>query len=249
MIRGHGWDYENCTFVTSDKPCYTIIGYNDMVRNPNCSHKVLNNNNISHRAINVTRFRETLERFEYFFKGEIKNQSVCTFGKHTINTGENSPIAARNHRISVHWEKEIDEQFEKLLKNGIIRSNNSLWCSRDVPIAKKNGQLRLCIDYRPLTQITFKDKLGIPRTDDILDAVNQAKYFSTLDATSGYHQIQLNEEDFQKSALNWKGAHYEYRRMPFGICNAPVTFQRIMTKVLKKELWKCAAPYLNDIII
>lgn len=114
---------------------------------------------------------------------------VYIFGEHSINTRNNSPIAAINHRVPVQWEKEIDDQIDNLLKNGIRKPSNSPWCSRKVPITKKDGRLRLCIDYRPLNAITIKDKYPIPRIADILNALYQANYFSTLDATSGYHQV------------------------------------------------------------
>lgn len=120
--------------------------------------KFLNNINIPHGFINVTSHRETLERFDYLLKVEIDNQSVCTFGKHFINTGGNSPVAVKNHKAPVHWEQEIDEQISQLLKNGIIQPSNITWFSRVDPIAKKDSQLRLCIDYSPLDRTTIKDK-------------------------------------------------------------------------------------------
>lgn len=192
-------------FITSDRPAYTIIGYKDLLRNRIFLLKVLNNNNIPHSSMNVTTYRETLEQFDDFFKGEIDNQSVCTFGRHSINTEKNPPIAVNNHRIPAHWEEKIDEQIRGVFKNDIIQPRNSPWCSRVVLIAKKDGQTRLCIDYRPLNRITIKDEFPIPRINDILDALSQAKCFSTLNATSGYHQILLDEQYSEKQRLTGKG--------------------------------------------
>ncbi|MGL5708406.1 MAG: reverse transcriptase family protein, partial [Aeromonas sp.] len=114
---------------------------------------------------------------------------------------------------------------------------------------KKNGEMRLCIDFRELNRITIKDKYPLPRIDDILDSLAGAKVFSTLDATSGYFQIAINENDRPKTAFAWRGGLYEFNRMPFGLCNAPATFQRAMDKMFKNENGIFVIPYLDDIIV
>ncbi|KAF9760902.1 Retrovirus-related Pol polyprotein from transposon [Nosema granulosis] len=107
----------------------------------------------------------------------------------------------------------------------------------------------MCIDYRPLNKITVKDRYPLPRTDEILDALSGAEYFSSLDATSGYYQIPVDEGDKEKTAFAWKGGLYEFNRMPFGLCNAPATFQRTMDKILGEERGAYVLPYLDDIVI
>lgn len=139
--------------------------------------------------------------------------------------------------------------MNKLLENGIIRLSRSPWCSRIVSIKKKDGTLPVCVDYRPLNRATVRDKYPISRIDDMLNALGKAKIFSVLDATNEYHQIPVMDKDIKKTAFNWKGAHYEYNRMPFGLCNGLATFQRIMNIVLEKERWKCVIPYMDDIIV
>ena len=86
-------------------------------------------------------------------------------------------------------------------------------------------------------------------SDEIFDTLSKARIFSIVDATSGYHQIAMKEEDIEKTAFAWKGQLYENTRMPFGLCNAPATFQATMNAILGKDMWICAIPYLDDIII
>lgn len=107
----------------------------------------------------------------------------------------------------------------------------------------------MCIDYRDLNKVTVKDKYPLPRIDEILDDLSEACIFSTLDATSGYYQIGLCEEDKKKTAFSRRGGHYDFNRMPFGLCNAPATFQRTMDAIFTKENRKFVIPYLDDIII
>ncbi|MGL5707634.1 MAG: reverse transcriptase domain-containing protein [Aeromonas sp.] len=109
--------------------------------------------------------------------------------------------------------------------------------------------MRLCIDYRLLNDITIKDKYPIPRIDEILDDLSGAKVFSILDATSGYYQLAIEEEDKPKTAFSWKGGLYEFNRMPFGLCNGPATFQRAMDRIFAKERGKFVIPYMDDLII
>ncbi|KAI5155156.1 hypothetical protein ENBRE01_3496, partial [Enteropsectra breve] len=108
---------------------------------------------------------------------------------------------------------------------------------------------RLCIDYRPLNEITVKDAYPLPRIDDILDSLIGARIFSTLDATSGYHQIAINPEDIPKTAFQTSTGLYEYVRMPFGLANAPAMFQRTMDYIFKEEKGKFVHIYLDDIIV
>ncbi|MGL5691745.1 MAG: reverse transcriptase family protein, partial [Bacteroidales bacterium] len=154
-----------------------------------------------------------------------------------------------NQRIPVHWETQIKEEIEKNLKLGIIRPSSSPWSSRLVPISKPDGSLRLCIDYRALNNLTIKDNYPLPRIDEITDSLAKASIYSTLDATSGFYQIAIEEADIPKTAFTYKNGLYEFLRMPFGLCNAPGTFQRAMDTIFRKDLHKYVIPYLDDIII
>ena len=114
---------------------------------------------------------------------------------------------------------------------------------------KDGDEIRLCIYYRALNEITVKNSYTLPRIDDIIDTLAKANIFSVMDFTSGYHQITLGDDNIKKTAFSWKGELFEYTRMSFELCNAPATFQSIMNTVLKEENWKFAIPYLDDIIV
>lgn len=190
-----------------------------------------------------------LERFAEIFKTEITDLNLCSETTHKIRTWSNKPIHHQSKRTPVHLEEQLYKTFQELKEKNIIRESSSPYCSRIVPVPKPDGTIRPCIDYRPLNIITIKDRYPIPRIDEIIDALSKAKIFSTLDATSGYYQIAMAPEDMEKTAFAYKNGFYEFTRMPFGLCNAPATFQRAMNNILKKERFKFVIPYLDDIII
>ena len=115
------------------------------------------------------------------------------------------------------------------------------------PHRPRNGKLRFCVDYRKLNAVTRKDAYPIPRIDDTLDNLAGSQWFSTLDLISGYWQVELN--DRQKTAFSSPDGLFEFNVMPFGLCNAPATFQRLMDRMLAGMNWKTCMVYLDDIII
>jgi hypothetical protein len=116
-------------------------------------------------------------------------------------------------------------------------------------VKKKNGKLRFCVNYKPLNDITKKDNYPLPRIDEILDSLKGAQWFTTLDLASGYWQIKVKEEHQEKTAFITKFGTYEFKVMPFGLCNAPATFQRTMDKVLRGIKDDFVMVYLDDVII
>jgi hypothetical protein len=136
-----------------------------------------------------------------------------------------------------------------MLQQGLIQPSTSPWSFPVVVVKKKNGKFRFCVNYKPLNDITKKDNYPLPRIDEMLDALQDAQLFTTLDLASGYWQIKVKKEDQEKTAFITKFGTYEFKVMPFGLCNAPVTFQRIMDKVLQGIKDKFVLVYLDDVII
>src|SRR5436190_19763325 len=134
--------------------------------------------------------------------------------------------------------------------NGFHRSTSlSPWASPVVIVDKKDSTQRFCVDYRGLNKITKIDRYPLPRIDELLETFRTANWFTTLDLASGYWQVEMNEADKEKTAFITHKGLYEFNVMPFGLCNAPGTFQRLMNFVLQDFLGKFVAVYLDDIII
>ena len=136
-----------------------------------------------------------------------------------------------------------------MLDEQVIRHSVSLWSSSIVLVYKKSGELRFCVDYRKLNQITRNDALPLPRISDLLDSVKDAKYFSTLNLRSGYWQIPVEPEDCQRTAFATQSGLYEFTRMPFGLKTAPATFQRAMEIALAGLTFETCFCYLDDVIV
>jgi hypothetical protein len=188
-------------------------------------------------------------KYKNLFDNSENQNSNKTMINHRIDTGEHKPIAKLPYRQNTKSERDVTTEIRNLLSKGIIRKSKSPWRSRIVPHYNKNGKFRLCIDFRPLNSITKKDSYLTPRTDDILDFLGDGKYFSTLDWLSGYYQISVDDTDIEKTAFSCKDGTYEFTKMPFGLINAPATFQRIVDDILGDLRWKICIAYLDDIII
>ena len=169
--------------------------------------------------------------------------------KHTIDTGDNPPIKQQPYRTPMIYRERMAKMIEDMQAQGIVQPSSSPWASPVVLVPKKDGTARFCIDYRRLNAVSRKDVYPLPRIEDILSTLGEAKYFSTLDLATGFWQIELDESSRPKSAFTTHKGLYEFVRMPFGLCNAPATFQRLMQVVLAGLEWSSCFVYIDDILV
>ena len=141
-----------------------------------------------------------------------------------------------------------EAEIDKMLKRGVIKSS-SPWASLIVLVHKKDGTTCFCVDYRKPNSATVKDSYPLPRIDDSIDALSGSCWFSTLDLASGYWQVEVEEEDRPKTAFTTGSDLYQFTVMPFGFCNAPATFERLMERVISGLPWEVCLLYLDDIIV
>ena len=190
-----------------------------------------------------------IEKYKDVFSkknGKIGKSSLI---QHEIHT-RGAPIRQPYRRQNPYVRQMEQEQVEEMLEQGVVRPSTSPWASPVVMVKKKDGSMRFCVDYRKLNSVTEKDAYPLPRIDDTLESLYGACYFSTLDLKSGYWQVPVKEEHKKKTAFRTSaGRLYEWNRLPFGLCNAPATFSRLMDHVLTGLSWEICLFYLDDIIV
>ena len=167
--------------------------------------------------------------------------------EHCIDTGNHVPITVQNRRIPVHFKDELAAHMKELLDDDIIEECESEWLFPMVIVRKKDGSIRMAIDFRLLNEATKKDTYPMPRIDETLEKVAGAKWFTKLDLRKGYYQVLLRESDRHKTAFAFEGKLYQFKRMPFGLTGAPQTFQRLMQKVLGHLPFVVC--YLDDVLV
>ncbi|KAJ9542547.1 hypothetical protein OSB04_029053 [Centaurea solstitialis] len=160
-----------------------------------------------------------------------------------------TPIAKAPYRLAPSELKEMLAQLQELLDKGFIRPSTSPWGAPVLFVKKKDGTMRMCIDYRELNKVTVKNKYPLPRIDDLFDQLQGAKYFSKIDLRSGYHQLKVREEDIPKTAFQTRYGHYEFLVMSFVLTNAPAAFMDLMNRVCKPYLDEFVIVFIDDILI
>ena len=195
------------------------------------------------------KLRRLINKFSDVLINSIDNVKIANAEPHTIHLTNNHPIKLRPYKISLDQSRALKKEITKLLKRGLIIPSHSPWAFPVLLVRKKNGEWRMCIDFRKLNEITVKDAYALPFIDELLESVHGATIFSAIDLFSGYHQIPMNPDDIEKTSFTTKFGNYCFKVMPFGLTNAPASFQREMNRILMPLIGKCLFVYMDDILV
>jgi hypothetical protein len=160
-----------------------------------------------------------------------------------------NPISKAPYKMASSELKELKEQLQKLLDKGFIHPSISRWGAPVLFVKKKDGSMRMCIDYQELNKVMIKNRYPLPRIDDLLDQLQGARVFSKVDLRSGYHQVRVKEKDIPKTAFRTRYGHYEFLVMSFGLTNASAVFMDTMNKVFHDYLDQFTVVFIDDILI
>ena len=167
--------------------------------------------------------------------------------EHAIDTGEAQPVHKRPYRTSPDDWEWLEEQVKEWLQQGLIEKSKSAWATPHVIVKKKDGTRRVAWDFRGVNEVTVDDMYPMPRVDEILDEMTHSRIFTSLDMMWGYWQIPMKQVDKEKTAFRTREGLYHWKVMPFGLKNAPATFQRVMNHILRGI--KGVRPYIDDVMI
>ena len=187
-----------------------------------------------------------LKEYEECFRS---GGETSPYTEHRINTGNSTPVAVPPYRMTPAKKEILKKELDDLLARGIIEECESPYASPVVLVPKPDGSMRLCIDYRKLNAVTVPDTYPLPRMDDLLHEAKHTSFMSTLDLRAGYHQIKVYPPDQDKTAFVCPFGTFRYLKMPFGLRNAPATFQRLIDQFRNGLKDVFALSYLDDIIV
>lgn len=193
--------------------------------------------------------RSLLGNYTSVFPAHDGDLGCTNLISHDIPLLDDIPVRQRYRRIPPSDYEVVKQHIDQLLEAQIIRESSSPYASPIVLVRKKDGTLRMCVDYRQLNSKTRKDAFPLPRIEESLDALTNAQWFSTLDLASGYNQVPVAEPDRAKTAFCTPFGLFEWNRMPFGLCNAPGTFQRLMQRLFGDQQCRSLLLYLDDIVV
>ena len=190
-----------------------------------------------------------LHEFKDLFANKDDPLGYCETIKHKIDVGDSRPIKQRFRRLRPPLKEKVEAEIDRMEELGLIEKSVSPWASPLVPVVKRDGRVRICIDYRKVNAVTKKDSYPLPHIEDALSQFEGARYFSTLDLLSGYHQIALEEQSKEVTAFCTEKGLYQYRVMPQGACGSPASFQRLMNIIFHGMPSNKAMAYLDDLVI
>ena len=193
--------------------------------------------------------RALLLKYSSVFSAYEGDLGCTTLISHDIPLLDQVPVRQRYRRLPPSDYEAVKSHINQLLQTQVIRESSSPFSSPLVLVKKKDGSLRMCVDYRQLNAKTRKDAFPLPRIEESLDMLSGARWFSTMDLASGYNQVPVSEGDRAKTAFCTPFGLFEWNRMPFGLCNAPGTFQRLMQRMFGDQQCQAVLLYLDDIVI
>lgn len=201
-----------------------------------------------HGNMNNTEMEDRIRRFGHIFMASKFDLGVTHVVRHemTVNGG---PIMLAPRRQPMHMEQKITHLLDELTQAGVIRKCKSAWNAPLVIVGKKDGSIRMCVDYRNLNAITEKESFPMPNTRFLLDCLADARIFSSIDLGQAYYQVLLAPEIQEYTAFSTREGQFCFNRLPFGLATAPATFQRLMHTLLEGMIFKGVVVYLDDILI
>lgn len=174
----------------------------------------------------------------------------CAVGvTHTIPLTVDAPVTCPPRRAPLQWRDEVEMEVQRLLDREVIRPSNSAYAAPICPVRKKDGSIRLCIDYRALNRVTKDTAFPVSHLFDAIESLAGARYFTSIDLAQGYFQIPVDEADKEKTAFRTRNGLWEFNRMPFGLKGAPATFCRLMNTALRNLTPVQLALYMDDICL
>jgi len=188
-----------------------------------------------------------LEYYDIFGHGDEYGKT--TWVKHYIHTGDAEPIFHRSRPLKPGYKEKLREQMDEWIRQDVIEPSCSPWSFGLLPVPKKNGKTRWVVDYRDLNQVTLKDSHPLPNIEDNLSRLAHSKVLSVIDGAGAFHVCPVEEKHRQKTAFSTPFGQWQFKAMPFGLCNAPATYSRLVQKVLEGIPTSIALPYLDDTCI
>lgn len=232
----------------TEEPCYKVNVSSQIVA-PTVQDQI-ETIDLSHLPhTDQDRVRSLLWEYSSVFAANDGDLGCTDLISHDIPLIDDIPVKQRYRRIPPSDYEAVKEHIGQLLRAQVIRESSSPYASPIVLVRKKDGSLRMCVDYRLLNSKTQKDAFPLPRIEESLDALTGACWFSTLDLASGYNQVPVTEGDRHKTAFCTPFGLFEFNRMPFGLCNAPSTFQRLMQRIFGDQQYQSLLLYLDDIVV
>ena len=235
-IRSVGIDCTNLDRIKKQIPEFLISMYEKSIQN------LTEEQSITFGKFLIN-YQEVFSKDDFdmgLFNGDIE---------HKINTGNATPIRQKLRRTPKCFEEEEKKHLDQMLEKGIIEPSSSDWASSPVLVRKKDGSLRYCIDFRALNKVTVRDAFPLPNMSDCIESLKGSTFLSTLDMQAAYWNIKVHKDDKHKTAFITKYGLFEHNRLPFGLCNSPATFSRVIQLVLQGLTWLECLAYLDDILV